>query len=68
MALKVCNYGNCLNEVGEDGLTVSLKRETVDGEKRAVFCCAAHAAASLRRLAADRGEEQCSMPRAWRTT
>jgi hypothetical protein len=68
MPAITCQYGNCLEPVGDLGVTVSLKTATYDGEKRAVFCCAAHAAASLSKLADDRGEDWVATPLEWRTT
>jgi hypothetical protein len=68
MAAKTCNYASCLETVEDNGIVVSLKTATVDGESRAIFCCAAHAAASLLRLAADRGEASAELPRTWRVT
>jgi hypothetical protein len=54
MPAKTCQYGNCLENVGADGVTVSLRTKTSDDEQRAIYCCASHAVASLMRLAADR--------------
>jgi hypothetical protein len=51
--LRTCNYGSCGQECGEAGVVVSL--HSVD-KSRAVFCCAAHAAAALTRLAEKRNE------------
>lgn len=56
MPAKTCQYGNCLEDVGERGLTVSLKTPTFGGEVRAIYCCASHAAMGLARLAVDRKE------------
>jgi hypothetical protein len=68
MALTTCNYGGCLNDIGKDGIIVSLRRKTSYDEARAGFCCAAHAAASLLRLAHDRNEEPVETPNRWRVT
>jgi hypothetical protein len=68
MAAKTCNYASCLETVEGKGIVVSLKTATFDGESRAIFCCAAHAAASLLRLAADRDESTAELPRTWRVT
>lgn len=56
MSIKCCQYGNCLNEIGDAGVSVALRTATFDEEKQAKFCCAAHAAASLLRLAISRKE------------
>lgn len=68
MPAKTCNYGNCVEQVEGKGIVVSLKTATFDGESRAIFCCAAHAAASLLRLAADRAESTAEVPCTWRVT
>lgn len=68
MSLQTCQYGNCLEPIGEKGVMVSLKTETFDGEKRAGYCCAAHAAAALSKLATDRKEELVPTPLQWRIT
>lgn len=68
MSLQTCQYGDCLEQIGEKGVVVSLKTPTFDAEKRAGFCCAAHAAAALSRLALDRKEEIAETPRLWRVT
>ena len=54
--LKTCQYGSCLEPIGDKGVIVSLRTPTFDEEKRAGYCCAAHAAAALTRLALDRRE------------
>lgn len=64
--LRTCNYGSCGRECGEDGIVVSLHRQDDENKRRAVFCCAAHAAASLARLAEDRYEPVVELPRRWR--
>jgi hypothetical protein len=61
--LRTCNYGSCGKECGEAGMVVSL--HSVD-KSRAVFCCAAHAAAALTRLAEKRNETVAKTPRYWR--
>ena len=66
--LKTCQYGSCLEDIGPNGITVTLKTETFMGEKRAGFCCAAHASAALARLATDRKEELPPYPTTWRVT
>jgi hypothetical protein len=66
--LKVCNYGDCMKEIGENGVIVSLHRATSNGEKRAGFCCVAHAAASLLVLAADLKQDIPPAPIWWRHT
>lgn len=68
--LKICQHGDCMKEIGSDGLIVTLKTETFYGEKRAGFCCAAHAAGALTRLAMDRDEltEKLAIPARWRVT
>ena len=68
MSLKTCQYGNCLEDIGEKGVMVSLKTPTSYGEQRAGFCCVAHAAAALSKLAMDRGEEWAATPLQWRIT
>jgi hypothetical protein len=54
--LKTCQYGDCLEEIGEKGVIVTLKTPTFDEEKRAGYCCASHAASALIRLSMDRKE------------
>jgi hypothetical protein len=54
--LKTCQYGDCLEEIGEKGVIVTLKTPTFDEEKRAGYCCASHAASALMRLSMDRKE------------
>lgn len=70
MSLKTCQYGSCLEPIGEDGVVVSLRRKTYNDSSRAGFCCAAHAAAALHRLAMLRGEqdklEASPIPARWR--
>lgn len=66
MPAITCQYGGCLDLVGEDGIVVTLRTRTFDGEKRAIFCCAAHAAASLTKLAMDRREMPVDTPSRWR--
>lgn len=69
MALKTCNYGSCVEDVGENGISITLRRKTIDEEQRAAFCCLSHAIASLKRLAEDRDEpKDAPRPREWRTT
>jgi hypothetical protein len=72
MPAITCQYGNCLELVGDDGIVVTLKTATFDGEKRAIYCCAAHAAGALSRLAADRGLKLDAgaivIPQRWRVT
>ena len=68
MTARICQYGSCMEDVGEQGVTVSLRKETPDGETRAIFCCASHAAASLLQLAYARGEAASPMPNRWRIT
>lgn len=55
-----CQYGSCCEDVGESGITVSLKTATEYNEQRADFCSAAHAAAALMQLAVG-----APIPRAW---
>jgi hypothetical protein len=64
--LRTCNYGSCEQECGEAGVVVSLHRQDDDAESRAVFCCAAHAAAALTRLAEKRNETVAKTPQHWR--
>lgn len=66
-ARNTCNYGSCLESIGDAGVSVSLRTKTSYEEKRAFFCCAAHAAASLIRLASDRKEEIPKIPLQWLT-
>jgi hypothetical protein len=66
MPATCCQYGNCLEDVGANGVTVSLRTKTGDDEVRAIFCSASHAAAALRRLALDRSEPLVEMPSRWR--
>jgi hypothetical protein len=54
--LKTCQYGDCLEEIGEKGVIVTLKTPTFDEERRAGYCCASHAASALVRLSMDRKE------------
>jgi len=82
MPATMCQYGNCLEEVGhKDGIVVSLKTPTYDGEKRAIYCCALHASLALLRLSIDRRESEGQnaqqqvdaippdlVPRHWRVT
>lgn len=73
MSAITCQYGGCIEDVGTEGVVVSLKTATFDGEKHAVFCSAAHAAMSLTKLAIDRKEitdyiPPFYLPRQWRTT
>lgn len=70
MPAITCQYGSCLEEVGDQGIVVSLKAETFDGEKRAIYCCASHASAALHRLAMERKENYwpADTPRRWRQT
>lgn len=70
MTAKICNYGSCMEDVGELGVTVSLRTPTPDGETRAIYCSVAHAVAALRRLAEDRKESNvyAPMPNRWRIT
>ena len=63
----MCQYDSCLEYLGDAGVTVSLKRPTPHDETRAVYCCAAHAAAALQRLAADRLEPVPETPRSWKS-
>lgn len=68
MATKTCQYGSCLEDIGEAGVVVTLRSPTPDDEKQAKFCCASHAAAALQRLALDRRELPATTPRHWRVT
>lgn len=68
MALKTCNYANCIEDVGDNGFTLTLKRPDFDGNKVAAFCCIGHGVASLSRLADDRGENVHLIPRIWKVT
>ena len=68
MPAKTCQYANCLNDVGENGVVVSLRKPTFDDEHRAIYCCAAHAAAALARLTLDREETAAPVPTRWRCT
>jgi len=67
---KICQYGSCMEDVGEQGVTVSLRTPTPDGETRAIYCSVVHAVAALRRLVEDRKESgiYAPMPDHWRTT
>lgn len=58
----VCQYNGCMEPIAANGIVVTLKTETYDGEKRAVFCCASHAAASLQKLAMNRLEKPVELP------
>lgn len=62
----ICQYDNCLEVIGERGVTVTLRTVTPNDERRAVYCCAAHAAASLLRLAEKRSEPVVDMPTYWK--
>jgi hypothetical protein len=68
MPLQCCQYGSCLEPIGDKGVVVSLRTPTFDDEKRAGYCCASHAAAALQRLAMDRKEPVAELPRRWRVT
>lgn len=71
MSIKVCQYGNCMEEIGDKGITVTLRTPTFDGEKQAKFCCAFHAALSLGKLARERNEDidpAAPAPTRWRST
>lgn len=68
MPARMCQYGNCLEDVGEAGVTVSLRTPTPHGESRAIYCSAGHAAAALLRLVSNRGETVPELPREWRST
>jgi hypothetical protein len=66
MAIKICQYASCMEEIGENGVSVTLLKETPYYETRAVYCCASHAAAGLSRLALDRHEEVSVLPTRWK--
>ena len=68
MPARMCQYANCLEVVGELGVTVSLKTPTFDSESRAIYCCAAHAVAALQALANARKELPVEIPARWRFT
>lgn len=68
MPTLICQYGSCMEDVGEAGVVVSLRTATFDGEKQGKFCSASHAAASLAALAKARKEEPAATPRVWRQT
>jgi hypothetical protein len=36
MSAKLCNYGSCMEEVGEDGLSIILRRPGPTGYQRAI--------------------------------
>jgi|tagenome__1003787_1003787.scaffolds.fasta_scaffold20135535_2 hypothetical protein len=63
----MCQCGNCLETVGDAGVTVTLKTATFQDEKRAFFCSAACAAAALIRLTLDRRENVQEIPRRWKS-
>ena len=63
----MCQYASCTDYVQAAGVTVSLKYPTSFDEVRAVFCCAAHAAAALTCLATQRGETVPETPRSWKS-
>ena len=63
----MCQHASCTEYVGDAGVTVTLKTPTSFDETRAVFCCAAHAASSLLKLAADRREKVPETPRSWKS-
>lgn len=62
---KTCQYGGCLDTC-ENGVVITLRRPTHDGDTKAEFCCASHAAASLVCLAGDRVEHVPVAPRYWK--
>jgi hypothetical protein len=72
MSTKTCQFGDCLEEIGDLGIIVTLRTPTFDEEKQAKFCCAAHAQAALTRLMLDRKEPLANLPvqipRRWRVT
>jgi hypothetical protein len=61
-----CQYASCLNVVGEKGVTVTLKSPDYYDNSRGVYCCAAHAAAALLRLAFNRHESPVETPSRWK--
>ena len=65
--LRTCNYASCMEEIGDNGITVSLKQNEY-GDKVAGYCCVSHAVAALTRLAADRQETVPETPKTWKVT
>lgn len=64
-ASSICNYASCM-ETCENGVVITLRVPDVYDTTKAQFCCAAHAAASLRRLSKDRKEPSVELPRLWK--
>lgn len=65
----ICNMGNCLETVGDNGIAVTLRRKDRYDAQRAVFCCARHAALAMLALAEERGEgaDAIPVPRYWKS-
>jgi hypothetical protein len=56
-----------MEDIEDKGISISLRTPTFDDEKHAKFCCAAHAAAALTKLAEDRHETLAATPRRWKS-
>jgi hypothetical protein len=55
-------------ETCENGVAITLRTPTFDGDTKAEFCCASHAAVALYRLGKDRGEPVAEIPRRWKVS
>jgi hypothetical protein len=64
---KTCQYASCM-ETCENGVAITLRTPTFDGDTKAEFCCASHAAVALYRLGKDRGEPVAEIPRRWKVS
>lgn len=69
----MCQYGNCLEMVGPQGVSITLKTPDNYDASRGVYCCALHAGLALLRLAEDRKEPldwvnlKSDLPRGWKS-
>ena len=63
---KMCQYGDCLVTC-ENGVALTLRTATYEGDTKAEFCCVSHAAAALAKLAEDRKETVPPLPRWWKS-
>lgn len=66
--LKTCQYADCLEDIGDKGVTITLKTPDSYDDKRAGYCCVAHAVVALSRLALDRHETVPEIPKLWKVT
>lgn len=71
----MCKMGNCLEWVGEAGVSVTLRTKDHNDDQRAVYCSAYHAALAMLALADERKEPvdtaplrlYADIPRSWKS-